>query len=277
MPMQASIKIHCWGGFGSQLYALTTAIDLRKRFARRDVKLIFHTGGVTYREPEILSLLGGISYEVVEDFTSDTQAAYTPLFHIGGFKKIFVSLMVICGFLARADSDREFRNVKPWVRTLRGHYSYRSQSEATIRIMFSRLFDSELVKSEFVGIQYRLGDLTTLASKSPIEVERIADVFHRNFNEGQKVKIYSDSTSEAVFRLNSQRVQGVGVEADSFETIVDLSHAENFIGTSSKISFWVVILRSVLGNNSGIYMPIENRGQLLDNLSNRKFDAINFY
>ena len=47
------IRVHCWGGLGSQLYALSTAYDLKIKYPKRKIKLVLHTGGVTKRVSEL--------------------------------------------------------------------------------------------------------------------------------------------------------------------------------------------------------------------------------
>jgi len=274
---KATICVHCWGGFGSQLYALSVALDLKRRFKNRSLKIIFHTGGVTHRSPEILGLLGDLPFEIVEDFRIEK-----PVDAVMGFKKLkfrsnFARALLFVGLISRADSDHDFRKIKPWVRSLRGHYSYRSQSPETIVQIFSGVLQCRKFESNFLGIQYRLGDLTQLDSKSPIGVTQIAKVFRKIDDTIHEVKIYSDSSKEAIIRLSSQGIVGRGMEVDSLETVLDLSTAKHFIGTSSKISFWVVILRSVRGNSTGVYMPASDQKQLSQNLNGADFDAINFY
>ena len=43
------IKIHCWGGLGSQLYALALAIDLKHRFYTRKIDTKTHQFNIIKR------------------------------------------------------------------------------------------------------------------------------------------------------------------------------------------------------------------------------------
>lgn len=275
--LDSTLKIHCWGGFGSQLYALSIALDLMARFKNRQVLIVFHNGGVTLREPEILSLLREIPFEVIEDFKGGGHPAKTQPFQQFSIKFILVRMLTLCGLIARGNTDSEFKKIKPWVRSLRGHYSYRQQSAQTIQSIFERHLEKLPTKKNFVGIQYRLGDLTQLESKSPIDSHEIAKAFFNVPDQIQEVRVYSDSVLEALSRLSFAGIKGIGVEADSLETILDLFSARYFIGTSSKISFWVVILRCFQGNGSGVFMHDSNRKQLELNLGNEFANRIFFY
>ena len=77
-----SIKIHCWGGIGSQLFTLALALDLNKRYPKRPIKFIFHTGGVTRRSLEIDFLPEKFRYEVKDDFIEIKVVKNNNKFHI---------------------------------------------------------------------------------------------------------------------------------------------------------------------------------------------------
>jgi len=60
------IRVHCWGGFGSQIFACVIAKRLASLFPARKIVLIFHSSGVTRRTLEIPKGFTG-------DFTVLTQ------------------------------------------------------------------------------------------------------------------------------------------------------------------------------------------------------------
>ena len=271
------IKVHCWGGFGSQLYALSVAIDLKSRFIKREIKIIFHTGGITHRKPEILSLIGTFSYEIINDFRN-LNVKPSSKAKIRSSVRIFLFLIaVFTGFISRSNSDAEFKKIKPWVKTLRGHYSYRFQSNYTINEIFT---DHQIQLKEnldVVGVQFRLGDLTGLENKPPIDANRIATLINQINEPNFSVRVYSDTSSEAISRLSSCGIHGIPTDRNSLETILDLFQAQYFIGTSSKISFWIIILRSYFGNQNNSYMPISNMEQLKLNIGEDKVASVGFY
>ena len=59
------LRVHCWGGLGSQLYALAVAYDLQRKYPKRKIKLLLHTGGVTKRVSE-LDFIDSIGFEIIQ-------------------------------------------------------------------------------------------------------------------------------------------------------------------------------------------------------------------
>jgi hypothetical protein len=275
------IKIHCWGGFGSQLYALSLLIDLAERFPKRQSRIIFHTGGVSHRNPEVLELMKGQPYEIFEDFyiqdSVNNGVGKKKTLHLS-LQIVASRLLILSGFLARANTDQEFSRLKPWVVSLRGHYSYRKQRSQTIRIIFGETLDSEFEVLDSVGIQYRLGDLLQLESKSPVEAIRVATVTKKvNPDKALNCYLFSDSVEVARRMLFQQGVDSYPVILDSLATVIQLSKYKIFIGTSSKISFWVVLLRMTQNNLKFTYMPSSDSRQLLLNIGDSFAEGIEYF
>jgi len=67
------IKIHVWGGLGSQLHAWYLAEALMVKHPGRKIKLVFHSSGVTRRTPEICQVLAEFKYIFVDDFKENTN------------------------------------------------------------------------------------------------------------------------------------------------------------------------------------------------------------
>ena len=67
LSMLPAIKIHIWGGLGSQLYALALKIDLQKKFKTRKVVLVFHNSGVTRRDAELGSAFPHLTHRFRQD------------------------------------------------------------------------------------------------------------------------------------------------------------------------------------------------------------------
>ena len=53
-----TLRVHCWGGLGSQLFALAHAYELRKKFPKRKIMLFLHTSGVSERFSELDFFIG---------------------------------------------------------------------------------------------------------------------------------------------------------------------------------------------------------------------------
>ena len=71
------LKIHSWGGLGSQLHALSIAHDLKQNFPTRKLILIHHTSGVSRRFFELKSIIDKFT-EGQEITISEKDAAGKP-------------------------------------------------------------------------------------------------------------------------------------------------------------------------------------------------------
>ena len=47
-----ALRVHSWGGFGSQLFTAYVVLKLQKQFTNRRIKVVVHTSGVTRRVSE---------------------------------------------------------------------------------------------------------------------------------------------------------------------------------------------------------------------------------
>ena len=45
--------VHVWGGFGSQLFGVSLALELCENSSNKDISLIFHNSGITRRNLEL--------------------------------------------------------------------------------------------------------------------------------------------------------------------------------------------------------------------------------
>lgn len=274
LRFQVPLKIHCWGGLGSQLFAVSLFYDLKKKFPHRNVALVLHQGGVTKRASEIEGIFVGLHSAHVEDFSSIEvnkgegliAKSETIRHHL---KEILKGTRVI---MTLDDTDG-LKTVMPWTYSIRGHYSYRFLGESSISNLLLNFTPQG--KSRFqmksggeldIGVHYRLGDLVDLESKSPMEVHRLANacltVLTNTFQSN--VTLFSDSPDLALGSLKAfmPNISLTSSNLPTWETIGSLSRARVFIGTFSKISIWVVIFRYYSPTNLVSYMPIESKPNL---------------
>lgn len=276
------IKVHCWGGFGSQLYALTLSIDLKKRFPSRDLVLYFHDGGVTQRPPEILGISTDFDHKVISDFSLNPESK-NGMGRIHQLKfilrRISTILLKISGLLSSVNGDKEFRRLKPWVYSIRGHYSYRTQNKSTIEQVYSRIasLNQEKMQVPNLAVHYRLGDLTDLETKQPVSSNQIAkQIFLRNLKQSDVV-LFSDSVDKAQ-KLLADLGCNVNIgTGDSIQTVLKIVESKEFIGTSSKISYWAVIFRTIFNDSRSSILPISDKRQIEMNLGVSKSTRISFY
>lgn len=262
------INIHVWGGLGSQLFALALVEDLGLRFPKRRLRLIFHTGGVTRRKLDIAPLLADHQFVVKDDFTSSSISGDLGRRNKKNAsrktqtKQLLKKLVTDLGLSNSMDSEADFQRCKPWIVSVRGHYTHRIISPYSIEKILTKAMLSGMPipnvpsPNRVVGIQYRLGDLLEISSKSPVDSNLIlkhGTSIRQDYPDVQFF-LFSDSLQKA-----SALLRGLGqiesTNLDPWATIVALTENEFFIGTNSKITQWAVIFRLHLNHNSHNLVP----------------------
>lgn len=257
-----SMRVHCWGGLGSQLYALATAHDLKARFPKRKIILVLHSAGVTSRSSE-LSFINNLEFEIVnvndfkprnKDFSSQRKRPVT-------FASIIKKFLILVGLVSTANSSSDYKKIKPWVISLRGHYFYRPVSPSFYSYLLNYIdkFDENMNKRKAnVSLHYRMGDLLKLEEKSIVPVNRITEVVLKVLKQYDNVEfhLFSDSPKEATKLLMSA---GIDVkitvhDLPAIEVIRSCYKSDFFIGTNSKISLWIVNLRRYSGISDANYL-----------------------
>ncbi len=272
------IRIHLWGGLGSQLFGLALLLDLKKVLPRRDFCLIFHSGGVTRREPDLVTLIGGIPYKVVDDF-QDSGFKF-PLSRIFGYLgRVFKwGYRFPCRklrLIASGNSREEFNHIKPWVISVRGHYSTREISRESLKfisdILASQGSPIHLETLMEIGIHYRLGDLIDLGNKKPIDSQRIFSGLTqaKKLNSGiGTIAICSDSPELAVkeiIKLESALKLST-FNLSPINTVKYLIEIDYFVGSPSKISEWVAMIRVIRNQGGKTLLPNEMKNQITTTL-----------
>jgi len=151
---RTSLRVHCWGGLGSQLYAWALVEDLMHEFPHRKVQLVLHSSGVTKRQSDLDFLGLELPLTVIDDF----KDSLTVLHRTGKrnfMKKFKISRLVkfvlhTLGFLASANTNDEYKKIRRWTTQVRGHYSYRTISKETLSLM--------KIRSERCGKSWLIAD-----------------------------------------------------------------------------------------------------------------------
>ncbi len=263
------LKVHCWGGLGSQLFAVCLYYDLKKQFPKRKIVLVLHQGGITKRVSEINGIFSEISTEEIQDFNSveasASELAVRPKYRFRNFAKNFLRISHV---VISLNDSRNLRGVKPWTFSIRGHYSYRFLDQNSVNEMLSRVTSDgaarfyQVDKSEInIGVHYRLGDLINLTSKQPLDVKRLAKVCDVVLSEYKKkdLTVFSDSPDLACKSLKSilPSVDVSTCDLPTWETIGLLFSSKVFVGTFSKVSLWITIFRYQSEQVKLSYLPIE--------------------
>jgi len=290
MSLMPAVRIHCWGGFGSQLFAILQYWNLQRRFPGRKIILIFHSSGVTRRDIEVESLLQNISFKVVNDFggqkghtakqvksSSKTENIKTKLYILSK------SFMKTAGLLTDLETIKEYNSIKPWLISVRGHYTKYPFSPTDLLKLYEVIssVDSEDFSGEsLVGIltiQYRLGDLLMLPEKGYVNPKRILDIAN-SIQEKSHINatiVFTDSPAEATQLLDAANRTWKVANLSPISTIKICINSSEFIGTNSKISFWIAVFRALLSRESHITEVFQEKLQFLTNqLQAPKF---NFY
>lgn len=270
LNFQFPLKVHCWGGLGSQLFGVLLYLELKDKLPRRRITLCLHEGGVTRRNSEIGGIFKDITIEEIRDFSKSSDVTQVDQGHSSaGFrirvKKLLVKLKVVLAL----DDSTDFKSVKPWTFSIRGHYSYRRIHKESYELLKSGLSKDGSIRFHIntdnriqLGVHYRLGDLLELTTKSPMELSRLIRVIESEIREKdfESVTVFSDSPDKAVSLIQGQiPFASVGNQnLPTWETIGVLSRSEAFVGTFSKISLWVVVIRYFSAGSLPSFMPIES-------------------
>ncbi len=266
------IRVHIWGGLGSQLHGVALALDLQNRFPKRNVVLYLHTGGVSRRESELQDLFPEIRKIVVDDFNTFQKTSSRGRINNRGnsLAQVVKYLLLQSGLLATSNNAEEYLCLKPWVWEIRGHYSYRPISRKSTEFILNKitsLANSDERDTGTLAIHLRLGDLLNLESKSFVDIEKLGRELTRILQNHrfQIARVYSDSPELALSYVQPY-LGGLKIqvsERSALDLLSDSLHFDYFVGTNSKISFWAVFFRFNKLITSEHSIPMENRQNLL--------------
>jgi len=282
------LRIHCWGGFGSQLFALALAMDINSQSPNKKICMVFHSAGVTSRSLELTNLPNFIQVKVVDDFKQITE--FTSVYR--NFKTVIFRLakffLRLTYLNLELENNWQLKQIKPWTRAVRGHYSGRAISSYSIERL-SEIFigrnairDLGSIYSNSVGLHYRLGDLLNLNSKTYIAPNRLHDVVSKLESEQEvhRLDVYSDSGGKAFDLLKSLQnileLKVITLEVN--EVIKRLVQYDYFIGTNSKITIWAVLFRINQSSELINFVPTEIKSYLELNIANSNYSSqITYY
>ena len=268
-----TLKIHCWGGLGSQLLALNYYLRVQELYPRKRINLVLHTGGITARNSEIDFLSNKINLLKVDDYragSNDKQSHTTDSNSIFNFVKASIKPLAN-NFRFVITDDKKVLKVKFWTFSVRCTYTSNILRKQDIVHMADILgITSNSAEQNFTGVHYRMGDLPTLKPSALVPLDSISKVINDLVKAGaviDKVRIYSDSIVENSNLQLPKEIDSEWKSVDTLQTISELSKAHYFIGTSSKVSLWVAIFRWALNTPGDVYLPTSIISQF-DQLTN---------
>lgn len=250
------IRVHSWGGFGSQLLALALLLDLQQSYPHRRFCLVFHSSGVTRRPPEIEAFLKGVEYIEVDDFLPQERISNKT-----SILKHFLKSLLVSTYIVKGDpGNKAIPIIFPWTRSIRGHYSYRPINSSTIEKFISELMRLTVsTNAPSIFVHFRLGDLLTLQSKTFSSPEKIVELINQEFNyirKGERIVIATENPQEAKALLVG--AEHLPLEFETFDPTFTLFHGLNsriFIGTNSKLSLWIALMRCHVSTSNISYLP----------------------
>ena len=264
-----ALRVHTWGGFGSQLFTAYLILKLQRQIPGRSILAVNHTSGVSRRITEFDFQSLGVESRQIEDFKGREESAKGFMSSQGILNRVFQFLkLLIVRFLkgtkiiVEANSDTSLSSIKPWTLALRGHYTNISLENDLVKNLYALLINSKHQAKEYsskVVVHYRLGDLLTLKEKSAVNPERIDAILSPLISDKIVPILLTDSTKDEFTKYGSQSStlqKCIPVTLDPLRTLQICIDADVFVGTGAKISLWAAIFRQYRFQRTS-YLPSE--------------------
>ena len=273
------LRVHTWGGFGSQLFTAYLILKLQRDIPQRSILAVNHTSGVSRRTTEFDFDSLGVASRQIEDFKRRevTATGFIPDKGILGrffqfLKVLTVRFLKGTKIIVEANSDTSFSLIKPWTLALRGHYTNIILEKDLVKDLYELLINSQnhtKVNSSKIVIHYRLGDLLTLKEKSPVSTERLDAILSSIISKDVVPMLLTDSSQDEFSKYVSQSSmlqKCIPVTLDPLHTLQLCIGADVFVGTGAKISLWAAIFRQFLLKQTS-YLPNELKWSAKNGLS----------
>ena len=242
------LRVHSWGGLGSQLFVLAFIYDLRKKFPKKKILLVHHTSGVSRRLFELESILeSNILLKVLDDYKPNqginqnkTKSVVKHLL-IKTIKNILEKLYIFINI----DENPEIDKIKTWTIIIRGHYTGRVVSDNFLSYCVEKFANHDFYfPTQKIIIHYRLGDLINLPGKSILDPKFVIEKIRKiaEIDKSEQILVYSDTISEAKKLLSPIENLSNSIQFSDESTFIVMQNAivaKHFIGTNSKVSIWI--------------------------------------
>jgi len=264
------IRLHCWGGLGSQLCAWALYLDLEKSYKSRRIKIYFHSSGVTRRTPEQILFTKTCNVIFRDDFVRIDQSSDILRHSYKNSVGLFKIILEYFGFFSHANTNKDFDNMRKNIIEIRGHYSHRKISDYSLNLILEKFSGNKPAEylnhhlNDSLMIHYRLGDLLNYDIKSYIKPHHIMELIEaipKNLSI-RKVFVYSDSPKAAESFFTNPNFDFKFMSVDPLDVIRQSLTYKYFIGTNSKISIWIVLLRLHLNDKSYNALPVQLKNDL---------------
>jgi hypothetical protein len=120
---------------------------------------------------------------------------------------------------------------------------------------------------EVLAIQYRLGDLLNLPDKGFVDPKLLIDITNSIAGKSNisKTILLTDSPAEATQLLDTGKRNWKVANLSPISTIKICVESSEFIGTNSKISFWISVFRAFIGKESNITDVFQGKLHIITN------------
>jgi hypothetical protein len=264
-----ALKVHSWGGFGSQLFTAHVVLKLQKKFPNRRIKVVIHTSGVTRRISEFDFNTLQVKMVQVEDYKVTGVHNSVRKAHLNYssnppkvIKGILSQVLKWLHLVQSANTDLSFNKISFWTLSIRGHYTRLTLDELLVEYLHQAVFRREsksTAQNNKLVVHYRLGDLLNLDEKQPINVDRVEGVLEKLRAQANHLVLLSDSNEEELGEYLKNSVTLKFFKPSNFDphkTLQICIDAENFVGTGAKISLWAAIFRYFV-NEKESFLPNE--------------------
>jgi hypothetical protein len=242
------LRVHSWGGLGSQLFVLALIYDLRKKFPEKKILLVHHTSGVSRRLFELNSILeSNISLKLIDDYQPNQGVNQIENESVLKYQltKIIKNILERVYIFINIDQNPDINKIKPWTTMIRGHYSKRLISDNFLSYCVEKFTNHNFhFLSQTLVIHYRLGDLINLPNKSIIDPNYVIEKTRKiaETDKLEQILVYSDTITEAKKLLSSIEYLSNNIrfsDESTFIVVQNAISAKHFIGTNSKVSIWI--------------------------------------
>lgn len=261
------LRVHSWGGYGSQLYSAYIILRIQSKFPGRRIKVIIHTSGVTRRKAELnfdALRVKAVQRDDYSDSSLDSLSTNRNLasLHLKtrALKGFLLSLLETSKLLQYSNDEKSFNAIKPWTVALRGHYTKLTLVPEIVESLYEILLRNNVPdNSKSLVIHYRLGDLLYIKDKGPIDITRVERIAQK-ISVGPNIPLLlSDSVGSELTNFLKESNVLSDCESANYEPLATLNiciNSENFVGSNAKLSLWAAIFRYFVFQKES-YLPRE--------------------
>ena len=264
-----TLRVHSWGGFGSQLFTAYVILKIQKQFPNRRIKVVIHTSGVTRRISEFDFETLGVRMTQIEDYKAAksqngmhrAHSSYT--YNLSRvMRRHLYQILKWLRLVQNVNTDSSLNLISLWTLSIRGHYTRLSLDKLFVERLYEALFSKESpfkTQKKVLVVHYRLGDLLNLDEKRPISVDRVEGVLNELMVQTSHLVLLSDSNEAELAEFLKNSVILKFCKPSNYspnKTLRFCIDAESFIGTGAKISLWAAIFRYFVHEKES-FLPTE--------------------